>query len=104
MTESEQLLNELSLISLSELVVCSGFSTMEIRELVTLGVFEPQAGDNEWMFEARCIELARAARRLLNDFELSLSGLALVLAYRERVGELERRLHMLECQLPQQHT
>ncbi|MBI3897988.1 MAG: hypothetical protein HY308_06785 [Gammaproteobacteria bacterium] len=103
MADSEQLLNELLLIPLGELADCSGFTIIEIRELVTLGVFELHDSTGEWMFEARCIELARAAHRLRDDFELSLNGLALVLAYRERIGELERRLHMLECQLPQQH-
>jgi len=93
-------LNEVTLVTLTELAESSGLSTVEIRELVELGAFEPRAEGPEWLFTARSIELARTARRLRADFELSTPGLALVLAYVERIRELERRLHELECQLP----
>lgn len=97
----EVILNEVSLISLSELTESSGFSVFEIRELVALGAFEPNNHEStEWTFAARCIEAARIGRRLQLDFELSLAAVALVLAYRERIHDLEERLHTLECQLP----
>lgn len=93
-------LNELTLVTLTELSESSGLTTIEIRELVELGAFEPQAEEPEWLFTARSIELARTARRLRTDFELNAAGVALVLAYVERIHELERRLRELECQLP----
>lgn len=76
----------------------------EIQELVELGVFAPRsAASAEWEFSARCIELARLARRLRAEFELPLSGVALVLSYRERIRDLEERLRRLECEVPRIH-
>ena len=100
MTPGELPLNEYALVSVHEIAESSGFSTDEIRELVELGVFEPHDQGGEEMFVARTIELARVARRLQTDFELPLAGVALALAYRERVRELEARLQALECLLP----
>ena len=69
--------------------------------VVHLGVLEPCSAEASGdLFSARCIELARMARRLQVDFELPLSGVALALAYRERVRQLEERVHRLECELP----
>lgn len=93
-------LNEVTLVTLAELAESSGLTTLEIRELVELGAFEPRVEGAEWLFTAQSIELARTACRLRADFELSTPALALVLAYVERVRELERRLRELECQLP----
>ncbi len=101
MTSPELLLNEFTLVSFSEVVAASGLSAEEVRELVDLGVLEPQApAAAEWTFTARAIELARAARRLQLDFDLPLAGAALALAYRERIRELECELRLLRCQLP----
>lgn len=96
-----ELLNEFAFVSLSEIAASSGFSAREIEELVELGVFEAYARTGaERVYSARAIELARTARRLQRDFELSLAGAALALALRERIRELEERLRLLECQLP----
>jgi len=43
---------------------------------------------------------ARRAARLRDDFGLDASGMALALAYLERIEELERRLREPECLLP----
>lgn len=94
------LLNEVTLVTLTELAESSGLTTVEIRELVELGAFEPRTEGAEWLFTARSIELARAAHRLRAAFDLSAPGIALVLAYVERIRELEQRLRELECQLP----
>lgn len=97
----EPLLNELTVVSLTEVVSASGLSTREIEELVELGVLEPRPEKGaEPVFAAHAVELARLARRLQLDFELPLAGAALVLAYRERMRELEARLRALECLLP----
>jgi chaperone modulatory protein CbpM len=72
------------LILIAEFESASGLTRAEIVELVEHGVFSP----------------AGAAARLREAFELPPAGLALALAYRERMLELERRLRELECRLP----
>lgn len=100
MTPQELPLDEFAFVSLHEIIESSGFSAEEIEELIALGVFEPQPQTGGAMFLARSIELARVARRLQRDFELPLAGVALALAYRERIRALEARLRVLECLLP----
>ena len=103
MTSHELLLTEFAVVSFGEIVAASGLSADELDELIELGMCEPcrQEG-GERFFPASAIDLARAARRLRVDFELPLAGVALVLAYRDRIRELEERLRQLECQLPTQ--
>ncbi|MGE5130692.1 MAG: chaperone modulator CbpM [Sphingomonadaceae bacterium] len=89
------------LIVFVEFESASGLTRSEIIELVDYGVFEPRgAHERDWSFPASSLPLARAAARLRADFELSLPGLALVLAYRERLEELARHVRELECRLP----
>ncbi len=88
-------------IALAELETGSGLSRTEIVVLVEYGAFAPQgAVPEQWTFPASALALARAAARLRADFELELDSLALVLAYLERVRELEQRVRELECRLP----
>lgn len=89
------------LIVFAEFESASGLTRSEIVELVEYGVFAPAgSGVDEWAFPESALALARVAARLRVDFELTPHGLALVLAYRERMQELERRLRELECRLP----
>lgn len=89
------------LIVLAEFESASGLTRAEIVELVDYGVFEPQGRTpEEWRFPDALIATARAAARMRADFDLSPAGLALLLAYRERVRELERELRELECRMP----
>ena len=93
------------LIVIAELESASGLTRTEIVELVEYGAFEPVrepqgAPPEEWRFPESLIGLARDAARLRSDFELTPPGLAMLLAYRERVRELERRVRELECRLP----
>ena len=89
------------LIVFVEFESASGLTRAEIVELVEYGVFAPQGtGERDWAFPASSLALARAAARLRADFELSAPGLALLLAYRERLEELARRIRELECRLP----
>lgn len=89
------------LIVIAEFESASGLTRAEIVELVEYGVFAPSgAAIEQWAFPESTLELARVAARLRADFELAPSSLALVLAYRERVMELERRVCELECRLP----
>jgi len=94
------LLGENYCVTLAELAASSGFSDAELHELVELGALPARREPEGWMFAAHCLELARAARRLRADFDLSLPGVALLLAYRERVHELEQQLRDVECLLP----
>jgi chaperone modulatory protein CbpM len=88
-------------LTLHELAAGSGFSAEEVRELVLCGALAPAAeAADEWTFPAACLERLRRALRLRRDFELSLSAVSLVLAYLERIDELEARVRQLECRLP----
>lgn len=88
-------------IALADLEHGSGLSRAEIVELVEYGALAPRgAGPADWTFPASALVLTREAARLRRDFELAPAGLALLLAYVERVRELERRIRELECRLP----
>jgi chaperone modulatory protein CbpM len=89
------------LIVLLELESASGLTRAEIVELVEIGVFSPQGERPEdWRFPEDALALARDAASLRAAFELSAPALALLLTYRERMAELERRIRELECRLP----
>ena len=100
------LLEEHILVALEDLTQASGLTAQEIIELVEYGVFEPVGADavgrgepRAWRFAARCIVTGRTASRLRQDFDLSTSGLALVLSLLERIETLERQIRVLEAQL-----
>jgi chaperone modulatory protein CbpM len=89
------------LLVLLELESASGLTRAEIVELVEVGVLAPQGErEEDWRFPEDALVLAREAARLRAAFELSAPGLALLIAYRERLAELERRIRELECRLP----
>jgi len=89
-----------SRIALAELAEASGLTRAELIELVEYGAFAPQgAAPEQWTFPAAALVQARVASRLRADFELEPASLALLLAYRERINELETLVRELECQL-----
>jgi chaperone modulatory protein CbpM len=95
-----QFLDEATEIALEELLAASGLGHAELLELVELGVFDPRGGEHTaWRFSSRAISLGRRAARLRDDFGLDPVGMALALAYLERIEALEARLRELECQL-----
>lgn len=95
-----QFLDEATEIALEELLAASGLARGELLELVELGVFAPRGADEAaWRFSSRAILLGRRAARLRDDFGLNPPGMALALAYLERIEALEQRLRELECQL-----
>jgi chaperone modulatory protein CbpM len=98
MSDPFQFLDDQTTVALEELLAVSRLAQAELLELVELGAFEPIAGET-WRFSARAIVQARRAARLRDDFGLDPPGMALALAYLERIDELERRLRELECQL-----
>jgi chaperone modulatory protein CbpM len=87
-------------VAFDELLARSGLAREELLELVDFGAFEPVVAGAAWRFSARVVVPARRAARLRDDFGLNPPGMALALAYLERIEELERRLRELECQLP----
>jgi chaperone modulatory protein CbpM len=95
------ILTESVTLSLHDLSTGSGFSIEELRELVAYGALAPAAeAGGDLTFPGACLDRMRRAVRLRRDFELTLSAVSLVLAYLERIEELEARLRQLECRLP----
>ena len=94
-----QFLDDRLSVALDELLAASGLAREEVAELVEFGAFEPAAAGEQWLFSARAIVQARRAARLRDDFGLNPPGMALALAYLDRIEALERRLRELECQL-----
>jgi len=88
-------------LALRELVELSGLSEDEVRELVEYGALTPDdESGGQLIFSVRSIMIARSARRLREDFELEPHGVALLLAYLDRIHDLEAQLCALRAQLP----
>ena len=88
-------------VALRDLAELSGLSEAEVLELVEYGALTP-ADDTagQWMFGVQSITIARTAHRLREDFELEPHGVSLLLAYLDRIRELEAQLRTLRAQLP----
>ena len=66
------------------------YSSQEIIQLVEEGIIEPMGRTRrEWRFTFTTTERIRKIKRLKNDFELDLSGIALVMHLLDRIDELE---------------
>jgi len=87
-------------IALEELMAASGLAHEEVVELVEFGALAFEQRGASWMFHSRTLVLARRAARLRDDFGLNTPGMAVALAYLERIERLERRLRELEACLP----
>ena len=88
-------------LALRDLAELSGLSEAEVLELVEYGALIPaddQAGQR--MFGVQSITIARTAHRLREDFELEPRSVSLLLAYLDRIRELEAQLRSLRAQLP----
>ena len=89
-----------SQVSLVELAQSSGLPEELLRELVDYGALEPaQAEASEWIFSAECVARVRTAARLRSDLELDAPGVALVLAFLERIDRLEAQVRHLHAQI-----
>ncbi len=94
-------LHEHHALSERQLAELSGLSESELNELMDYGAIEPINIDaQEPSFEARCIVAARTARRLRDDFDLNMHGVALALSLLDRVRDLETQLNDLRARLP----
>jgi chaperone modulatory protein CbpM len=88
--------------TLLELTQCSGLSEADVRQLVELGALAPRdPGAPQWTFSGAYVVATRTARRLRNDFELDINGVALVLSLLERVRILESEVRDLHARAPQ---
>ena len=91
-------LDEHSQVSFSQLLVLSGLSDHDLRELVDHGALtpiDPNAGS--WMFTSYCVVVARKASRLSRDFELDAHAVSILLGFVEKIEALESELHALRA-------
>lgn len=96
-------LNDIALCSLDELEEFSGLSHEELADLMAVGAIEPDHdAAPAYVFRAQTIVLARTARRLRDDFELDMHGVAMALNLLKKIHALEARLATMDAKLP--HT
>ena len=94
-------LHEHEALSVRQLADLSGLSGSEINELEDYGAIEPIDTDlQQRSFDAQCIVALRTARRLRDDFDLNMHGVALALTLLDRVRDLETQLGDLLARLP----
>lgn len=85
-------------IPLRELADLSGLSEAEVVALVEYGALAPAGTTAEqWVFSVSSISVARAARRLGEEFALEPHAVALLLAYLDRIRELEAQLRAVQA-------
>ena len=88
-------------LSLRSVAEVSGLSEGELLQLIDCGALAPfSEASGQRMFSIQSIAVARTARRLRDDFELEPHGVAVLLAYLERIRELEAQLRALRARLP----
>ena len=91
-------LDQASQVSFSQLVILSGLSDDDLRELVDHGALTPvDPTASSWMFTSYCVVVARKARRLSSDFELDAHAVSVLLGFVERIETLENELHALRA-------
>ncbi|MDE2195610.1 MAG: hypothetical protein KGJ56_00255 [Gammaproteobacteria bacterium] len=94
-------LDEHSDLPLTRLAELSGLSEAELHELTDYGVLPPADPDAAPLaYRADCIVIARTARRLRDELELDVHGLALILTLLDRVHDLEAQLCDLRARQP----
>jgi chaperone modulatory protein CbpM len=101
-TETEVLwLDEHRVVSLEELMQCSGLARDELLELVHGGLIPArEVRGTSYTFSARVISVARTASRLRDELELDITGLGVALRLLERVSTLEDEIARLRAILP----
>ena len=85
-------------VPLRELADVSGLSEAEVVELVEYGALAPaDAPSGQLVFSVSAIFTARTAHRLGEEFALEPHAIALLLAYVDRIRELEDELRALRA-------
>ncbi|HKW80143.1 MAG TPA: chaperone modulator CbpM [Casimicrobiaceae bacterium] len=88
-------------LPLRMLAELSGLSEAELVQLVDCGAITASVeAAGQRMFTVHSVSIARTARRLRDDFELDPHGIAVLLAYLDRIHELEAQLRALQARLP----
>lgn len=93
-------MNDHDVCSARNLVEVSGLSDEELDELVDVGVIAPV--DNTVLvkyFHLRHVVTANTARRLRDDFDLDLHGMALAMTLVRRIDELREELVAAKARL-----
>ena len=91
-------LDENSQVSFSQLLVLSGLSDNDLRELVDHGALTPIDPEaSSWTFTSYCVVVARKASRLSRDFELDAHAVSVLLGFLEKIEALESELHALRA-------
>ncbi|ESQ17403.1 MAG TPA: MerR family transcriptional regulator [Chromatiaceae bacterium] len=95
------LLDEQTVVSVTELTQVCGVSVEQIQLMVGEGMLQPSNGaqPEQWRFTGIEIRRARRALRLQHDLELNLPGTALALDLLEEIDRLRRRVRTLEQHL-----
>jgi chaperone modulatory protein CbpM len=88
-----QLLDESLELDFAEFCEVCQASEEFVIELVSEGVIEPRGEARaHWRFAGRSLHRAQVARRLRDDLQVNLPGIALVLDLLEEIEALQRRL------------
>jgi len=85
-------------LTLAELSDLSGLPADMLRQLIELEALP--ASNAAATFGADCLEMARTAGRLRNDFEFDADALAMVLRLLQRIRGLEAEMRALQAQFP----
>jgi len=92
----DQLLDELSELSLRELCIACGLPAEHIRALIDEGVIEPLGREPTWRFSGICVRRVRRVYALERDLGVNLAGAALAVDLLEELERLRARLQRLE--------
>ncbi|TVQ87647.1 MAG: MerR family transcriptional regulator [Chromatiaceae bacterium] len=90
-------LDEQTVLTVTELTHVCGISLEQVRCMVGEGILHPRGQRPEqWRFSGLEVRRTRRAIRLQRDLELNLAGAALALDLLEEIERLRRRLDCLE--------
>jgi chaperone modulatory protein CbpM len=94
-TLSGTLLDDQANYSLKEICSTCSVHIEWVVELVEEGILEP-AGDkrSQWQFSGNSISRVVVARRLQNDLEINLPGVALAIQLLEEIDQIRARLRI----------
>ncbi|MEA3640322.1 MAG: chaperone modulator CbpM [Lamprobacter sp.] len=94
------ILDERTLVSVTELTRVCGLSLEQVQSMVSEGMLHPDgSAPEQWCFTGVEVRRTRRALRLQQDLELNLAGVALALDLLDEVEQLRSRVRCLEHQL-----
>lgn len=94
---SGTLLDERTHLSLEEISNACAVRTEWIVDLVAEGIIEPSGTERaKWTFSGTSISRVRIARRLQNDLEINLAGVALAIDLLDEIETMRARLRSQE--------